>query len=116
MGDPDEDDGEVHHFKYEKVDEKKITEGREYLSLIDVFTDYKESPFYSGLSHKEKRMHNKKYMVKQIKTNPILKRYHKEEYIIGKNAEGGNIKKKGVLRCFKRVELSTFAIDTGDDL
>ena len=55
-------------------------------------------------------------MVKQIKTNTILKRYHKEEYIIGKNAEGGNIKKKGVLRCFKRVELSTFAIDTGDDL
>ena len=111
----DIDDGDEHNFRYEKVEEKTLDEGREYLSLTDVYNDYKLSPYFNTLTAKEKRKHNKKFIINEIALNPILKKYYKNEYQIGKNDNGTPIKKKCVLRCYRRIDLG-YKIDNNDDM
>lgn len=70
---------------YETVDvkgknKKEILECDLYVTLKDVFEEFKRSDYYSNLSKSDKRKMNKKYFVEYAKTNINFKVYYFERY------------------------------------
>ena len=49
----------------------------DYVRAKDMFVCYKQSEYYSNLSKKNKRTHNKKWLLEKIKCNPIYGKMHR---------------------------------------
>jgi len=77
---------------YKKTDNKN-----DIIQFKNIYNDYKDSEYFDNLTKKNKRLHNKKWMIKTFQINPILKKHFKKEIKIN------NIKYKSVLRGFIKI-------------